>query len=290
MRTALLAPLALLALLVAACGQASGDSPTLLIGGIPDQDVSLLEERFGGLAEVLSEEVGIPVAYQPAVDYAGVVTAFSQGDVMLGWFGGLTGVQARLETPGASAVVQRPIDTEFRSVFIAHTEAGATSLSDLVGRTFTFGSESSTSGHLMPRFFLQQAGIDPEEDFATVSYSGSHDTTWSLVEAGAFDAGALNAAVWDRAVEQGQVDTTQVDVVERTEPYVDYHWVAHPDLDEVYGPGTTDAIVQALLTLHESEEGRRLLDLFEDDRFITTDDDAYTAIEQVARDLGLIGG
>lgn len=75
-----------------------GDArPTLAIGGIPDQDVALLEERFGGLAEYLSAELDPPVRYQPATDYAAVVTAFANGDVQLGWFGGLTGVQARLE-------------------------------------------------------------------------------------------------------------------------------------------------------------------------------------------------
>lgn len=278
---------------VSACGGggATADAPPpLVIGGIPDQDVALLEERFGGLADYLSDELGFPVRYQPATDYAAVVTAFANGDVKLGWFGGLTGVQARLETPGAQAVAQRPIDTEFRSVFIAGQDVTATRLEDLAGTRFTFGSESSTSGHLMPRFFLQQAGVDPEADFeGRPSYSGSHDKTWKLVEAGSFQAGALNASVWDRAVEEGQVDTAKVREVVRSPTYVDYHWVAHPDLDETYGDGTTERIVEVLLGMDEDgPEAARLLGLFEDDAFIATDDGRYGAIEDVARDLGLI--
>jgi phosphonate transport system substrate-binding protein len=279
---------------VSACG-AGGASraegpPPLVIAGIPDQDVALLEERFGGLADYLSDELGFPVRYQPATDYAAVVTAFANGDVKLGWFGGLTGVQARLETPGARAVAQRPIDTEFRSVFIAGAGVPATTLQDLAGTQFTFGSESSTSGHLMPRSFLQQAGVDPETDFdGRVGYSGSHDTTWKLVEAGSFQAGALNASVWDRAVEEGQVDRTKVREVVRSPAYVDYHWVAHPDLDQTYGDGTTQRIVDVLLDMDEDgPEAARILELFEDDAFIATDDSQYGAIEQVARDLGLI--
>ena len=290
----LLAPL--VALLLTACGSGSDAGsrppPTLVIGGIPDQDVALLQERFGGLADYLSQKLGFPVRYQPSTDYAALVTAFSHGDVQLGWFGGLTGVQARLETPGAHAVAQRPIDTAFRSVFVAGRGVRATGLTDLAGTRFTFGSESSTSGHLMPRYFLDKAGVDPDTDFdCRPGYSGSHDKTWKLVEAGSFQSGALSATAWDKAVKDHQVDTTKVREVFRTPPYVDYHWVAHPDLDTVYGAGTKDRVVQVLLGMDEDgPQARHILDLFDDSAFIATDDSRYGAIEQVARDLGLIGG
>lgn len=289
----LIALLAALALLTTGCGGASGDQPEpLLIGGIPDQDVAVLEERFGGLAEYLSAEVGIPVRYQPSTDYAAVVTAFANGDIKLGWFGGLTGVQARLETPGAQAVAQRPIDKEFRSVFVVRADDPATDLAGLAGHSFTFGSESSTSGHLMPRSFLTEAGIDPDADFnGRPGYSGSHDKTWKLVEAGSFQAGVLNESVWDRAVEQGQVDTSKVRELQRTPPYVDYHWVVHPEIDEEYGAGTTQRIVDALLRMDRAGgEAPRILELFEDTAFVETQNSNYDKIEQVARSLGLVRG
>lgn len=282
----------LLALAAGCGGQQAGDQPPpLVIGGIPDQDVALLEERFEGIAAYLSEQVGIPIRYQPSVDYTAVVTAFANGDVLLAWFGGLTGVQARLETPGAHAVAQREIDREFRSVFIAGDGVQADSLDALAGHTFTFGSESSTSGHLMPRYFLTQAGVDPETAFdGQPSYSGSHDRTWKLVEAGSFGAGVLNESVWQRAVDEGQVDTGRVRVVARTPPYVDYHWVAHPAIDEIYGQGTTERIVEALLAMGDGgEEAQEVLSLFEDSPFVETDDDNYETIERVARDLDLVG-
>ena len=271
---------------------AGGDPPTLVIGGIPDQEVALLEERFSGLADHLSEQVEIPVRYQPSTDYAALVTAFANGDVTLGWFGGLTGVQARLETPGAHAVAQRPIDRRFRSVFIAGTGVDADGLEDFVGTRFTFGSESSTSGHLMPRFFLDEAGIDPDADFdGAPGYSGSHDKTFALVEAGSFEAGVLAESVWDRAVAEGDVDTSRVREVTRSPAYVDYHWLASPEIDETYGEGTTDRIVEALLTMDEAgPEAQRVLRLFEDDSFVEAQDEDYGRIEQVARDLGLVGG
>ena len=282
------------AVLLAACrgAGASEEPPPLVIGGIPDQDLAILEERFEGIAAHLGEELDLPVTYQPSVDYAAVVTGFSNGDIALGWFGGLTGVQARLETPGARAIAQRPIDTAFHSVFIANGSVEADSLADLAGSSFTFGSASSTSGHLMPRYFLSESGIEPERDFPVVGYSGSHDTTWQLVESGTYTAGALNESVWKRAVDEGQVDTATVRVVERTPAYVDYHWLAHPDIDDVYGEGTTEAITAALLRMHESadDDVQRVLELFEDTSFVAADNADYATIEQVARDLGLVGG
>lgn len=289
----LAAALAALALLAGACssGQAGADQ-ALVIGGIPDQELSVLEERFGGLADHLSDQLGVAVEYRSSTSYAALVTAFRNGDIQLGWFGGLTGVQARLGVDGAHAVAQRPRDTEFRSVFISGRGVQAGSLADLAGLSFTFGSESSTSGHLMPRHFLLQAGVDPESDFdGRPNFSGSHDRTWKLVEAGTYQAGALNAAVWDRAVEEGQVDTSKVSVVQRTEPYFDYHFVVHPVVEERYGQGTAQRIEQALLAMHEASGDRasQVLDLFQTDRFIPTEDANYATIAEVARRLGLIG-
>lgn len=294
--------LAVLGLIVSACGGGGADAADgegassvagpLVIGGIPDQDVSLLEERFDGIADYLTREVGIPFEYRPATSYAAVVTAFEQGDVLLGWFGGLTGVQARLAVPDAHAVAQRPRDREFHSVFIVGAELEAAALADLAGRSFTFGSESSTSGHLMPRFFLGEAGIAPETDFDGLpGYSGSHDKTWKLVETGTFEAGVLNEAVWQAAVEDGAVDTTRVRVLETTPPYVDYHWVLQPDIDATYGAGTGQRIVDALLAMGSSAETQdaATLALFDTDAFIPTDNDAYLDIERVARELDLVG-
>jgi phosphonate transport system substrate-binding protein len=285
--------LAATALVLPACAAVGGadaaDSP-IVVGGIPDQDLQRLEERFGRVAAFLSEALGVEVVYRPATSYAALVSAFHNGDVQLGWFGGLTGLQARNGVPGAHAVAQRPVDREFRSVFVAGVGSGVTTLADLRGRSLTFGSESSTSGHLMPRAELVAAGIDPERDLAgPPGYSGSHDKTWKLVEAGTFDAGALNATVWEEAVGTGAVDTDRVRVVATTGPYTDYHWVTHPVLDERFGAGTTARIVAALLALDGDEPGEAaVLDAFGTDRFVPARDADYDDVARVARDLGLL--
>ena len=274
---------------LAACSSEEEQEP-LLIAGIPDQDVSLLEARFNKLAEYLSEETGLDVRYVPQVDYAAVVTAFKQGDIHMAWYGGLTGVQARLAVPDAVAIAQRPRDAEFHSVFVAAPDSGITGLADLRGKALVFGSESSTSGHLMPRAFLVEAGIDVEKDLSAISFSGSHDRTWKLVEAGSFDAGALNEAVWESRVAKGEVDFTKVDVFFRTPPYVDYHWVVNRSVDATHGEGSVDKLTDALLSIDASKGGKaqEIAEAFQTDRFIATNNENYEAIEDVARSLGII--
>lgn len=281
--------LAVLALaILVACS--SEEEQELLIAGIPDQDVSVLEARFNNLAEYLSEETGLEVRYVPQVDYAAVVTSFKQGDVHLVWYGALTGVQARIAVPEADAIVHRARDGEFHSVFVAAPGSGISSLEDLRGKTVTFGSESSTSGHLMPRYYLSQEGVDTETELGSISFSGSHDRTWKLVEAGSFDAGALSEAVWERRLAAGEIDTSKVDVFYRTPAYVNYHWVAHPSIGDVFGEDALDNITDALLTVDVDRGGqaKEVAESFNGERFVRTSNERYQAIEDAAREFGII--
>ena len=281
------------ALLTMACAQ--DEAPKLRVGGIPDQDAQRLARRYEIFADYLSKELVVPVEYVPSVSYSAVVTAFSQNDVQLAFFGALTGVQARMQNPGARAIVQRAHDAEFHSKYVVRGGdefADLNSLDDLIGKTgdltITFGSESSTSGHLMPRYFLGEAGINVANDFRTPpGFSGSHDKTWQLVAAGSYDVGALAEDVWERAVTEGKADPAQVRELDTTPNYFNYNWTARADLDEVYGEGFTDKVQAALLALNTAEHGD-ILELFNTDQFIPTENANYQAIESVARELGII--
>ena len=278
----------------------SDDAPsggTLVIGGIPDQDPDRLQRQFGLVADHLAEELGIDVVYEPVADYDASVSAFRVGDLDLVWFGGLTGVQARLQVDDASAIAQRDIDAEFTSVFIANTGAGIDPIDDvdglsvLAGRSFTFGSDSSTSGRLMPQSFLAQAGVTLDDFDGEAGFSGSHDATIGLVEAGTFQTGALNSQVWDSRVAEGAVDESKVVEVFRTPTYFDYHWVVRPDLEDRFGDDIVERITAALLALDgDDPDDAAILELFGAESFIETEDANYADIEAVAREIGRIEG
>lgn len=276
---------------MSACAGAEG-SPVLRVGGIPDQDTARLARRYQVFAAYLSEKLGVKVEYVPSANYAAVVTAFGQGDLQLAFFGGLTGVQARLQNPGSQAIAQRREDARFHSKFIARADLPLNSLADLKARaedlSITFGSESSTSGHLMPRHFLDEAGIDAESGFKLApNFSGSHDLTWKLVASGAFDVGTLNEHVWERAVAEGRADPSKVREFYTTPEYFDYNWTVPASLDQLYGEGFTDRVRSALLALSLTEH-REILDLFSTEGFIESNNSNYGHIEEVGRSLGII--
>ncbi|WP_079509109.1 putative selenate ABC transporter substrate-binding protein [Mesobacillus jeotgali] len=255
---------------------------TIKIGAIPDQNTADLNRSMEDFAKDLGDKTGLNVEFVPSVDYSALVTAFQRGEIQLAWFGGLTGVQARNSVPEAEAFAQRPIDEKFKSVFIAQKDIEIDSLEGLKGKSFTFGSESSTSGHLMPRYFMMEAGIDPDQELdGKPNYSGSHDKTYKLVESGAFETGALNVSVWEAAVKEGKVDESKVKVFYTTPEYYDYNWTVNIDNEE-----TKTKIKEAILSM--TKDDNEIMELLQTDRFIESKNENYKAIEEVAKQLKII--
>jgi phosphonate transport system substrate-binding protein len=269
---------------------------TLKVGAIPDAKPEKLVDTNAAMSAYLSAKLGVKVEYVPVNDYAAAVSQFRTGDLDLVWFGGLTGVQARLQTPGAQVLAQRDIDQDFHSVFIVNNEttiaplASVADLAKLKGLRFTFGSESSTSGRLMPEYFLDQAGIDPKKDFSgPAGFSGSHDKTIDLVAAGTFQAGSVNEQVWKRRSGDGSVDPTKVTAVLTSPGYHDYHWIAGPETDKRFGAGFTKKIAETLLTADaDPANGAKALGLLGGKKFVAATPDTYAEIEAIGRKLGLI--
>ena len=269
---------------------AGSSNEIFYIGGIPDQNKSDLDNAMNELVSILADATGLDVRYREVMDYAAVVSGFSRGDIHLAWFGGLTGVQGRALLDGSVAVVHRIEDTGFTSVFIAGANTGIERLEDLGGHSFTFGSESSTSGHLMPRYFLSQAGITPERDFTgEVGYSGSHDRTIELVTNGAFDSGALNDIVWERYVREGLVDLSRVKLVTYTPEYFNYNFSmpSRESVDAMFGAGIFDKIVETLLAI-DVRNNAALYPFFVSEGFLPTKNENYDDLKAVAIMLGLL--
>jgi len=266
------------------------------LSAIPDQNPEKLNRLYPLVVKVLAKHLGVNVRYVPMVDYAAAVSAFRTGDLDVVWFGGLTGVQARLQKPGAKVLAQRDIDASFRSVFIANPASGLKpfvpqkGLTALKGKRFTFGSESSTSGRLMPQWFLAQAGVKLS-DFAggAPGFSGSHDATIALVQSGAYQAGVVNEQVWRSSLRSGKANRDKVFVLWKTPGYPDYHWLAQPDLDRRFGPGFTNRLQQAILSWRQSDPDQKMiLELFGAQQFTTARPQDYQRIEEVGRHVGLI--
>ena len=257
----------------------------LRVSAIPDENPTELMRIYTPFAEYLSKELGIPVKYYSVVDYAATVEALAAKKLDMVWYGGFTFVQARKRTGDAIPLVSREEDLHFHSKFITRPETGIKTLADLKGRSFSFGSVSSTSGHLMPRYFLLQNGIDPERDFATFSFSGAHDATALWVESGKVDAGALNEAVWEKLIQAKKVDPNKVQVFWTTPPYIDYVWTVRGDLDSAL----VEKIAAAFTKLNYSNPAdRALMDLQRTKRYVRVKPDQFKPVEEAAGAAGLL--
>ena len=263
-----------------------GAQTVLRVTTIPEEAATEQIRKFGPLTKYLERTVGTKVEFVPVNDYPAAVEALVNKQVELVWFGGFTYVQAQIRSGGKIIpIAQREEDTNFRSVFITQTNSGIKRLTDLKGKQVSFGSQSSTSGHLMPRFFLLEAGVDPDKDFKRVAYSGAHDATIASVVSGRVDAAALDITVWRKFVAENKVDTSKVDVFFTTPPYFNSNWSVHADMPTAQ----REKITTALLNLSmNNPEGNEILTLNRATKYIPTKPENYKGLEAAGRSAGLI--
>ena len=271
----------------------NANNKVLKVGAIPDQNQDTLNKRFNLFSKELSKSLDVEVNYIPVINYVAAVSAFRTKDLDLVWFGGLTGVQARLQSPGSIVLAQRDIDKEFKSVFIVNKKLKFSTISNKKGLKklknlrFTFGSANSTSGRLMPEYFLNEAGIGIK-DFKgkRAGFSGSHDATIALVNSGAYDAGVLNKQVWDNNLKNNPKRTKNVSLFWITPHYVDYHWLVQGDIDNKYRKGFTEELKSKILSLDVNKaEDKIILDMFNAKKFIEAKSSDYEKIEAIGRKL-----
>lgn len=282
----------LCALLLAADAPATAaeSAQTLRFSAIPDQNSTELEEKFRPFAAYLSEKLEVPARYVPSRDYQASVEMFKNGDVDMVWFGGLTGVQARAAVPGARAIAQGDADPHYYSYFIANPSTGLARSDDFPQQiskyAFTFGSESSTSGRLMPEFFIRKfTGKSPADFFEKpVGFSGSHDKTIELVESGQYQVGVVNYKVFDQRLAEGKFSEDKVKIVWQTPEYADYHWTVHPDLEKRFGAGFTERLTTALVEIADP----KLLLALPRNKLIPARNEEFEGIYAVAKELKMV--
>ena len=264
----------------------SSAQQTLRVTAIPDESPTELARKFEPLGKYLESKLGMKVEFTPVTDYAAAVETLVNKKVDLAWFGGFTFVQSSVRSGGKTIpLVQREEDTAFKSVFITSKDSGITKLEDLKGKTLSFGSQSSTSGHLMPRSFLLAAKVDPDKDLKRVSFSGAHDATIAAVASGKVDAGALNVSVWNKFVEEKKVDPAEVKVFFTTPAYFDYNWTVHADMPAAL----REKITRAFLDLNASTpQGAEILKLQRAAKFVPTSVENYNGIKAAGENAGLL--
>ncbi len=277
---------------ISACGgPPQSQDPALRITALPDSKTTELDPKYRLVADHLAKVLGVKVEYVPVSDYPASVEAFKNGDVQLAWFGGVSGVQARAAVPDSRVIAYGTIDPQFRSYFVAHPSAGIEPSTEfptaLEGKTFTFGSAGSTSGRVMPEYFLRDiTGKAPADYFSEPNLNGGkHPMIAKNVEKGVYQAGVLNYKTYENMVAAGELDPTQCIKIWETPPYADYNWTAHPDMEFKFGKGFTDRLQAALVAIKDPV----LLDALQrPDGLIPGQNSDFDRIEKICRDLDLV--
>lgn len=287
--TRFFAPLLLALWSAGGLAQAQQTPPTFSFTAIPDEDQTRLMSRFNALANYLTEKLGVECRFVPMKSYPASVIAFRSNQVQMGWFGGLSGVRARQLTPGSNAFAQGKEDLQFRTFFIAHHDSGLKASDNfpenLAGKTFTFGSKGSTSGRLMPDYFIRKnTGKTPSELFQKVGFSGDHSRTIALVQSGIYQLGAVNFKVWENELGAGKIDLNKVNVIWSTPTYPDYQWTIRGDVDQTWGNGFEQRVRDAILSLDDPD----ILASFPRSAFVPASNEDYLPILKVGREIGLI--
>lgn len=262
---------------------------TFTFTAIPDQDETQLKKRFSQFATYLSHELEMDIKFVPVKSYAASIAAFRNNQVQLAWFGGLSGVKARLIVPNSIAIAQGVEDPVFKSYIIANTSTGLKASdsipANVAGKNFTFGSKGSTSGRLMPEYYIRKTFMkSPDHVFNKVGFSGNHSKTIALVQSGAYQVGAVNFKVWDRELKEGKIDTSKVKIIYTTPTYPDYNFSARGDLDDQFGKGFTVKLTQAILNLKD----KKILNAFPRSGFIKATNADFQPVLDVAREIGLV--
>jgi phosphonate transport system substrate-binding protein len=270
----------------AGCSKSGGggsSQPLLRVSMIPTTAADKMLRESAPLQAYLEQATGARVELTIPLNYAAVVEAFGADKVDIAYFGGFTYVQASKRF-GAQPLVQRDRDQAFHSLFITQADSPISSLADLAGKSFAFGDVNSTSGHLMPEYFLRKASVDPDV-IARAIYSGGHDATALAVVNKKVDAGALDEAVYARLTKDGKLDAAKLKVFYTSPPFFDYIWAAREALD----PALAGAFRKAMLALDAANpQHKPVLDLLQATRYVAADDASYDKLREAATTAGLL--
>jgi phosphonate transport system substrate-binding protein len=276
--------LAVLMVVLSGCSRTDSESPrTLRLSMIPTTDPGKIIRESQPFIEYLQRKIGAKVELTVPTNYAAVVEAVSNDRVDIVYLGGFTFVQASARG-GAFPLVQRERDQKFHSLFITQPKSPIHSLNDLHGHSFAFGDVNSTSGHLMPAYFMQQEGVDRTVIDKAV-YTGGHDATALAVANGKVDAGAVDELVYGRMIQEGKLSGSQVRVFYTTPPFFDYVWAARKGLN----PSAVKAFADAMLALDAGDaEQKTILELLNASKYVKAEDSSYGPLRQAAKDAGLL--
>lgn len=172
-------------------------------GVVPVAGATSMKDTFGNLAEYLEKTLGVKVNLQTAGDYTGVISAMQHNHVQIAYFGPKSYVEANKRANAEAVAVEIGEETGlpgYYGMIITKKGSGLKTLEDIKNKKWAFTSSQSTSGTLVPTVMFSKKGINPQEYFSKVVYSGGHEASILSVKAGKVDAASTNNLDFNRGL------------------------------------------------------------------------------------------
>ncbi len=195
---------------------------SLNIAMSPSQSSEEQRQKRQLLADYLQEQLGLSVNIEIPQDYETAIDLIAEGKVQMAYLGPFSYVKARQRNsqlePLVAYIDKRTGRPWYTSAIVVNTQSGIKTLEDLKGKRVGFVNQSSTSGYLVPVAYLKSQNIDPEQDFAELQYTGSHNKNALALESGKVDAIGINKPTYLNAQKSGQLPIEKYQVIWESDP------------------------------------------------------------------------
>jgi phosphonate transport system substrate-binding protein len=309
----LLAVVAACSLLLAACGGAGASVPTVVpntphptavpeptavpIGTadnpiiwvlVPSQDAEAVLAGAEDITAAIEASSGLVVEPIVSTDFTAAVEAMCNGEAHMGALNTFNYIVAHERGCADVGLVSLRFGTAFYAgQVITRPDTGITSIADLAGHTFCRPDPTSTSGWIIPSIAMRAEGIDPEADLLEIVDAGGHDGVVIAVINGDCDAGSTFVDARTNVEEEFPDVMEQVTVIAESAPIPNDTISFHPDMD----PAVTEALIAALLSLNDTEEGLAdLAAVYSWSGLEATDDTFYDGFRQQLEAAGMCVG
>ena len=261
-------------------------SGRITVAVLPDQSKDALLARHGSLLDYLADTTSLDFELLIPLDYADLVDQFDAGHIDLAWFGGLTFIRAH-EKSQAVPLAFRDVDSRFTSCYLVRGSDTRSTIQEFAGEEFSFGPPLSTSGHLMPRYFLERDGLYPEQFFAATRHSSAHDQTARWVRDGTVGLGVASCIIVQSMLEHGSLSSDDIRIIETTPPYSNYVWAVKQTMAE----NTKTKLLDAFLALDASDpDNRAILRAQRANAYLPASPDNFVLVRRAAKLSGVFSG
>ncbi len=259
------------------------EKKVLNFGLMPAEDPEKILASFRPMLDHIAQVTGMEIKPFIATDYAGVIEAMRVGKIDIAWFGPFSYILAA-ERANAVAIAKgmdKRGNTTYRSIIITHNKSGIKTLNDLKGKTIAFADPASTSGHLVPRYMMEKAGIDTERDFENIVFTGGHEAVGLSVKNRHVDAGGMGEMRLQGMIDKGVVDKDEIIILATSDPIPNSPIAVRKDMD----PEMKKQITQAILELHEHLGEEKMMGWHKVIKYVEARDEDYDVIRDIARIL-----